>query len=112
MTPDVDSLLREIWHSSSTANGWSATEWLQDPEVDALLDQGRAELDASERAKIYAEAEEKILASYPDIFIASPNGVYASSDKVVWPFQNPVLVTGYIWADFDFRTTQTDAMKD
>ena len=36
MTP-MYSLLREIWHSSSTANGWSATEWLQDPEVDALL---------------------------------------------------------------------------
>jgi len=112
MTPDVDSLMREIWHSSSTANGWSATEWLQDPEVDALLDQGRAELDPAKRAIIYAEAEEKILASYPDIFIASPNGVYASSDKVVWPFQNPNLVTGYIWADFDFRLTQTDAMKD
>ena len=46
------------------------------------------------------------------IFIASPNGVYASSDLVVWPFQDPALVTGYIWADFDFRLTATDAMKD
>ena len=112
MTPDVDSLLREIWHSSSTANGWSATEWLQDPAVDALLDQGRAELDANKRAKIYAEAEQKILNASPDIFIASPNGVYASSDLVVWPFQNPDYITGYIWADFDFRLTATDAMKD
>ena len=39
-------------------------------------------------------------------------GVYASSDLVVWPFQDPALVTGYIWADFDFRLTSTDAMKD
>ena len=112
MTPDVDSLLREIWHSSSTANGWSATEWLQDPEVDALLDQGRAELDLSKRAELYAAAEQKILDSSPDIFIASPNGVYASSDLVVWPFQNPDVITGYIWADFDFRLTATDAIKD
>lgn len=111
-SPDVDSLMREIWHTNSTANGWSATEWLMDPEVDALLDAGRAELDSAVRAKHYAAAEKLILAAYPDIFIASPNGVFASSDLVVWPFQNPDLATGYIWADFDFRTTQTDAMKD
>ena len=112
MTPDIDSLFREIWHSSSTTNGWSATEWLKDPAVDALLDQGRAELDPSKRATLYAAAEQKILDSSPDIFLAAPNGVYASSDLVVWPFQNPEVITGYIWADFDFRLTATDAMKD
>ena len=112
MTPDIDSLFREIWHSSSTTNGWSATEWLKDPAVDALLDQGRAELDPSKRATLYAAAEQKILDSSPDIFLAAPNGVYASSDLVLWPFQNPEVITGYIWADFDFRLTETDAMKD
>ena len=111
LTPDVDGILREIWHSSSTANGWSATEWLQDPEVDALIDAARGELDPAKRAVLYAETQEKIMAQSPDIFIASPNGVYASSDLVTWPFQDPNLVTVYIWADFDFRLTSTDAIK-
>lgn len=63
--PDV---LRILYHSDGIVpapSGYFANHaQLSDPEVDALLDRASATLDADTRTKLYAEAQQKILASY------------------------------------------------
>ena len=63
--PDV---LRILYHSASITpapSGYFANlAQLNDPELDALLSQASASLDADERAALYAEAQERILGSF------------------------------------------------
>ncbi|WP_025133082.1 ABC transporter substrate-binding protein [Leucobacter sp. PH1c] len=63
--PDV---LRILFHSDGIVpapSGYFANHaQLSDPELDALLDSASATLDATERTKLYVEAQERILASF------------------------------------------------
>lgn len=63
--PDV---LRILYHSASITpapSGYFANlAQLNDPELDALLSQASASLDAAQRAALYAEAQERILGSF------------------------------------------------
>jgi peptide/nickel transport system substrate-binding protein len=57
--------LYRYWHSTGNLNfvpGWN------DPEVDALLEQGKQVTDPEERKAIYAEAQKKLVAAAPWIW--------------------------------------------
>jgi len=63
--PDPDFMLYRYWHSTGNLNfvpGWN------DPEVDALLEQGKQVTDPEERKAIYAEAQKKLVAAAPWIW--------------------------------------------
>ena len=55
-TPDVDPLLYELYHSSSTGQ-WHNMEWLLDDEVDGLLAAARGEMDEAKREALYQTGE-------------------------------------------------------
>ena len=59
-TPDPDAFLFPCFHSSAMGEGGNYC-WLNDKEMDKLLDDARMELDTNKRAEIYKKAQEYIL---------------------------------------------------
>lgn len=58
-TPDPDTFLFPCFHSSAKGEGGNYI-YLEDDELDGLLEAGRKELDDSKRAEIYRKAQERI----------------------------------------------------
>ena len=53
-----------------------------EPEVDALIEQGRSEIDEAKRIAIYRQMQEKVVADAPDIFGVLERRKLGMSDKV------------------------------
>ena len=66
-SPDTDSLLYNMYHSSQPAT-WISASHYKDTDLDALLDTARVETDPDERQKIYAQANALLAQNVPDIF--------------------------------------------
>jgi len=103
MSGDPDSLLYTMYHSSA-AGTWMSPEHLKDAEVDALLEKGRATLDEAERAKVYEEANKRLIAIAPSIFAQDQTAVFAASDKVSVPaLSDPSKAFALAGFGFTFR---------
>ena len=61
----VDNDPKQIWHSQSAQKGGSNFISYANPEVDALIDKGRAELDKQKRIQIYQQIYKKIADDAP-----------------------------------------------
>ena len=83
-TSDPDALLFQQFHSSSKGL-WSSTSWLNNAEVDRLLEQARAEGDIVKRTELYKQANRKIVALAPGVFGYDMVGLMALSNRVAWP---------------------------
>ena len=106
-TPDIDPLLYELYHSSGKGL-WSSTEWLLNDKVDAMLEAARGETNAAKREDLYKEVQRAIIAEQPNVFAFDSIAVYAKRDAVTLPFEDPAKLTGFIWADFNFRLTEVN----
>lgn len=103
-TPDPDFLLYNAYSSRSVGNYVSA-EWLQNPDVDALLDRGRSTLDTAEREKIYRQLVQVINALQPSIFGYEIVNTYAKSNRVTIPdLQDPAQNTHIYGLNLQYRT--------
>ena len=74
---DPDNYLWAQYHSSQ-AGSWSAASWFQNPEFDALLEQGRSTVDQDERKTIYDEAQQILVDNAVEIWVYTeiPNDVW------------------------------------
>ena len=63
---DPDNIAYAAYHSSRNGNWQNAV--YKNPDVDALIEKGRSEIDPAKRAAIYGEMQTKIVADTPDIF--------------------------------------------
>lgn len=63
---DPDNIAFAAYHSSRNGNWQNAV--YKNPEVDALIERGRAESDEARRVAIYREMQQKVVADAPDIF--------------------------------------------
>ncbi len=54
--PSPDSMFFTQFHSAA-AGTWASMEWLQDPEIDRLIDAARATGDVAEQARFYKEVQ-------------------------------------------------------
>ena len=79
ITADPDYGLA-LWHSSNI--GASNRFRYDNPEVDGLLDQGRAELDPARRTEIYNEVQRLIVEDMPAIFLVHGEELVALSPNV------------------------------
>lgn len=77
---DPDNIAFAAYHSSRNGNWQNAV--YKNPEVDALIEQGRTEMDEAKRIAIYGQMQEKIVADAPDIFGVLERRRLAMSDKV------------------------------
>jgi peptide/nickel transport system substrate-binding protein len=65
--PSPDSMFFTQYHSSA-AGTWASMEWLQDPEIDALIDQARGTGDVAAQAAAYQEVQRKLM----DLMVSVP----------------------------------------
>ena len=63
---DPDNVAFAAYHSSRNGNWQNAV--YANPEVDALIERGRAEPDSAKRVAIYRDMQQKVVADAPDIF--------------------------------------------
>lgn len=83
-TGDPDTLLYQMYHSSAKGTFYSP-EYLDDAEVDELLDKGRAEADEKTRGEIYAALNKRLADIAPTIFAYDRQTVFAASNRVKVP---------------------------
>lgn len=77
---------KQIWHSSSATKGGSNYGTYANAEVDKLIDEGRQELDAAKRTKIFKKAYTLIAQDVPYIFLFNNKfEFYGKSEKVKAP---------------------------
>ena len=65
---DPDNFLYASYHSSQ-AGTWSAASQYNNPDVDALLDEGRSTVDQERRIEIYNEIQQKLVADSVEIWV-------------------------------------------
>jgi peptide/nickel transport system substrate-binding protein len=74
-----------IWATDGTFNDISYTN----KDVDALENQGRAEMDQAKRKAIYAQIQQKLAEDQPYIWLWFPNKIYGINKRV----QGPIIGT-------------------
>lgn len=76
--PSPDAIFYNIYHSKHSGSWWSM-EWLQTPEVDALIDKARGETDPAAQNATYKELQQKLVALQPDVWIGASIRRYAAN---------------------------------
>ncbi|WP_319518469.1 ABC transporter substrate-binding protein [uncultured Martelella sp.] len=77
--PSPDSVFY-VQYDSAASGTWASMEWLQDPEVDALIEDARTTTEVDKQNDIYKELQRKIVAQQPDVFMLVENRRYAASN--------------------------------
>lgn len=77
---DPDNIAYAAYHSSRNG-GWQNAVY-KNPEVDALIEAGRKEVDQAKRVAIYADFQEKVVEDAPDIFGVLERRKLAMRDNV------------------------------
>ena len=113
---EAGSMLMSRYHSSSCGT-WTQGEWLQNPEIDAMIEDAVATVDQKERFQKYYVVQEKIAELCPTICILEEiKPQIIRSDYVVFPAAeafkqgkpaNPVI--GYNLYFRDFKVTPEKA---
>ena len=80
---DVEMDPKQIWHSSSASKGGSNFGSYANAEVDKLIEEGRQELDAAKRTKIFKKAYTLIAEDVPYVFLFNRKYEYYSISKKV-----------------------------
>lgn len=105
-TGDPDTLIYQMYHSSVPGTFYSP-EYLNDAEVDALLDQGRAESDPEKRAEIYTALNERLISLAPTIFAYDRQTVFAGSTRFTLPsLSDPTKAYGIPTYGISFRQVE------
>lgn len=94
--PEAGSILESKYHSRATGT-WEQTEWLQNPEIDRMIDDALATVDRQERFRKYAEIQRRIVEMAPTIWVKDQVSRHAyQSGYVEWPqARAPIPVMGY-----------------
>ena len=90
-----------IWHSSQQAPGQFNFIGYNNPTVDALLEQGRLELNPDKRMKIYHEFAKVLLEDSPVVYLSAGYGLTAIHKRVKG-IDNPAPPAGVGWNSYDW----------
>jgi peptide/nickel transport system substrate-binding protein len=80
MNPDPDSYVSGPFHSRYS--GPSNRTWLNDPEVDELIDKGKITPDGPEREKIYTRFWDRVNELLPWVYLTTQDSAYAKGKNV------------------------------
>ena len=83
--PSPDSMFF-TQYDSKAAGTWASLEWLQNPEVDAMIEKARGTGDVAEQATIYKELQHKLVDMQPDAFLET-QVIQHAMDKCLTGFQ-------------------------
>jgi len=97
-SPNIETIFVAPHYPEASAATWEQNEWLEDPEIDAMIDDAIATIDRKERFRKYAEIQEKIVELCPSLFLFDQVERHAyQSAYVDWPAAkgNVIPVMGY-----------------
>lgn len=94
--PSPDSMFYTQYHSAA-AGTWASMSWIEDPEVDALIDGARATGDAAEQAALYKRLQHKLVDMQSDVYLLTQN-IQHAMDKCLTGFE-PVPMMSF---EYDF----------
>jgi peptide/nickel transport system substrate-binding protein len=83
--PSPDSMFF-TQYDSKAAGTWASLEWLQNPEIDALIEKARGTGDVKEQAVIYKDLQHKLVDLQPDAFLET-QVIQHAMDKCLTGFQ-------------------------
>ena len=66
--PSPDTYFYTQYHSRA-AGTWASMEWVQDPEVDAMIDEARATADVARQNEIYKALQRQLVEDQVDVFV-------------------------------------------
>jgi len=94
--PEAGLMLKQRYHSSTTGT-WQQVEWLQDPDLDAAIDDALATLDDQERYAKYFVIQDQLANIAASVWIYDQVEKHAYRECVDWPAaQNQTsLIMGY-----------------
>ncbi|NLJ99686.1 MAG: ABC transporter substrate-binding protein [Clostridia bacterium] len=107
---EAGSILEPRYHSRSTGT-WEQGEWLQDPDIDAAIDDAIGTIDTEERLAKYAAIQEQIIELAPTIwsFDQAEERAYQAS-YIHWPAAEKIkngepatAVMGYMYYFREFK---------
>lgn len=108
--PDPDSFLYSTYHSSA-AGSWISMEWLQDKNVDALLDRARTTANPDQRLTLYKQAQKVIVDQVSDIYAYEQFALFAYQEYVKPVFVDPAKAIPVQGAHWNFRLWEVDLAK-
>lgn len=94
--PSPDSMFFTQYHSKA-AGTWASMEWIQDAEVDKLIDDARATSDKAKQAELYKTLQHKLVDMQSDVFLQTQT-VQHAMDKCLTGFKTVPMQS----FDYDF----------
>ena len=108
VTGDPDTLLYGMYHSTA-AGTWQSPEYLNDPEVDALLVAGRAGSTDEEREAAYSALNDRLMAIAPTIYGYDQLSVFVARPNIKVPaMSDPDKAFGLDTMGFSFRLMEIE----
>ncbi len=98
--PSPDSMFF-TQYSSKAAGTWSSMEWVNDPEIDQLIEDARGTGDVAKQAEIYKTLQHKLVDLQPDVFLQTQT-VQHAMDKCLTGFEAVPMQS----FDYDFTRYQ------
>lgn len=95
--PSPDSMFFTQYHSKA-AGTWASMEWVQDPEIDGMIDQARETGDVAGQAAIYKDLQARLVEMQPDVFLLTQT-VQHAMDKCLTGFKAVPMQS----FDYDFH---------
>jgi len=97
--PSPDSVFYVQYHSKG-AGTYSSMSWIQDPEIDSLIDQARQEVNQAKQDAIYKALQRKLVADQSDVYVLAAlerHGMHKCLDGYTWL---PIISFGYNFGKF------------
>lgn len=88
--PDPDNFLWQSFHSSS-AGTWTGASHYNNPEVDALLEEGRTTTDEAARIDIYTQVQNIVIDEAVEVYLTTPMEGQPHRAEVVGYVYAPVM---------------------
>jgi peptide/nickel transport system substrate-binding protein len=83
--PSPDSMFFTQYHSKA-AGTWASMEWVNDADVDKMIDEARSTGDTAKQAEIYKALQKKLVEMQPDVFLLTQT-VQHAMDKCLTGFK-------------------------
>ncbi len=108
VTGDPDTLLYGMYHSSA-AGTWQSPEYLNDPQVDAALEEGRTAATEEGRAAAYTKLNKRLMEIAPTVYGYDRQSLFAASNRVKAPaLSDPSQAFGLDGMGFSFRLMEVE----
>ncbi len=99
--PSPDSIFYVQYHSKA-AGTWASMSWLQDKDVDAMIDTARSEVDVGKQNEIYKALQKKLVADQTDVFVLTATERHAIHRCLTGYQWSPIQSFGYNFSKFSW----------